>query len=358
MSRPAIARINLNHLRHNYRRLESICINSTIMAIIKANGYGHGQALIAPVLFDEGCRHFGVTDASEGAQLRHLLTGADPEQRATITMLAGIYDAEDARLATACRLTPAITEAIQASLLADAGFHGDVWLKIDTGMNRLGAENPQQLLRQCQQDNLTVCGIMSHLACADEPGHPMNLQQAICFEKQCQHIAPDLPRSLLNSGGIITMPEYAGSVVRPGLALYGMEPVPEHPVGLKPVMTLTGAIMQIRDIPATASISYGASFIASKPMRIAVVSLGYADGLPRGLSNKGVAYLRGQIIPVVGRICMDYTMLDVTNTDAQQGDDVEFWGNHISANDVAESLDTISYTLFTGIGERVTRLAV
>ncbi|TLS69024.1 alanine racemase [Mariprofundus erugo] len=358
MSRPAIAYINLNHLRHNYRLLTQRSTGASVMAIIKANGYGHGQALIAPVLLAEGCRHFGVTDACEGAQLRKLLAAAGSGEESTIAMLAGIYDKEDAGLATAHALTPAITDSAQIGLLKEAGFHGSVWIKIDTGMNRLGAEQPQLLIKQCHDSAIAVRGIMSHLACADEPDHPMNRQQAASFSSQCRQIDPQLPRSLLNSAGIITMPEEAGDIVRPGLALYGIEPLPAMPVGLKPVMTLTGAIVQVRNIPAGASISYGASFTARQPMRIAVVSLGYADGLPRGLSNKGQAFLRGQTLPVVGRVCMDYTMLDITGTDAEQGDYVEFWGENISAGDVAGALDTISYTLFTGIGERVTRLAV
>ena len=115
--------------------------------------------------------------------------------------------------------------------------------------------------------------------------------------------------------------------------------------------------MQIRNIPAGEQVSYGATFRASKAMRIAVVSIGYADGLPRGLSNRGHAFFAGQKLPIVGRVCMDYTMLDVTDVEIHPGDAVEFWGEHILANDVARSLDTISYTLFTGIGARVQRLA-
>lgn len=325
------------------------------MAVVKANGYGHELFLIAPALFNEGCRSFAVTDAPEGAELRAILGSY---QKVEITLLAGIFDKEDAELARQNKLTPAITEQAQIRLLQAAGFQGSVWMKIDSGMNRLGAANPEQLVHLCSEASIRVRGLMSHLACADEPNHPMNQQQVERFNNDCDNIAPDLPRSLLNSAGLISTPEHRLDIVRPGIALYGAEPVVEKPIGLKPVMTITGEIMQVRDVSAGSSVSYGATFIAKKAMKIAVVGLGYADGIPRGLSNHGHVFSNGETFPIVGRICMDYTMIDVSDSDAKQGDKVEFWGEHILANEVAQSLDTISYTLFTGVGERVRRKMV
>jgi len=355
MSRPAIARINLENLRHNFRLLKKHAGASAIMAVVKANAYEHEMFLIAPALFNEGCRSFAVTDAPEGAELRAILGSY---QKVEITLLAGIFDKEDAELARQNKLTPAITEQAQIRLLQAAGFQGSVWMKIDSGMNRLGAANPELLLNLCDEADIKVRGIMSHLACADEPKHSMNLQQAEKFNNDCDNIAPDLPRSLLNSAGLISTPEHRLDIVRPGIALYGAEPVVEKPIGLKPVMTITGEIMQVRNISAGSSVSYGATFIAEKAMKIAVVGLGYADGIPRGLSNHGHVFSNGETFPIVGRICMDYTMIDVSDSDAKQGDKVEFWGEHILANEVAQSLDTISYTLFTGVGERVRRKMV
>jgi len=355
MPRPAKALINLEHLRHNFQLLKKSAVGSDMMAVIKANAYGHEMFLIAPVLLEEGCRSFAVTDASEGSELRAILGFY---QDIEITLLSGIFDAEDAQLACQHKLTPTLTELWQITFLQEAGFQDQVWIKLDSGMNRLGAENPEQMFAACKQADIGVRGLMSHLACADEPNHPMNQQQVEKFNRTCEQTAPHLPRSLLNSAGMISMPESSLDVVRPGIALYGAEPVPDHPIGLKPVMTLMGKIMQIRDIPAGASVSYGATFTADKPTSIAVVGLGYADGLPRGLSNTGHVFCNGKKLPVVGRVCMDYTMIDVTDHDAKQGDTVEFWGEHIQANDVADSLGTISYTLFTGVGERVRRVAV
>jgi len=358
MSRPAIARIKLKHLHHNYQLLTRQAGSARIMAIVKANAYGHGLELIAPSLSEAGCRHFGVTDAKEGARLRDILGDEDSNCDLEITLLSGIFNREEAMLASHARLTPAITEAGQVELLQHAGFRSQVWIKADTGMNRLGAQWPKALAKQCRQAGIRVRGIMSHLACADRPQHPLNRQQAeqlIRLQKDMP--SPQLPASLLNSAGMIGMPAYSMDVVRPGIALYGSEPIPEQPLGLKPVMQLSGAVMQIRDIPAGAQVSYGATFEADKAMRIAVVSLGYADGLPRALSNHGHAFFAGQKLAIVGRVCMDYTMLDVTEVDIHTGAAVEFWGEHILANDVAASIGTISYTLFTGVGTRVQRMA-
>jgi len=325
------------------------------MAVVKANAYGHEQYLIAPTLFEEGCRHFGVTDATEGSELRAIIGESDTTE---ITLLSGLFDEEDAELCIDHKLTPVITEPYQIKQLTAASFSGSSWLKFDSGMNRLGAADPATLFAEATEAGLQVCGFMSHLACADETAHPMNLAQANSFLDICNSISPDTPKSLLNSAGLLALPEHTFECIRPGIALYGAEPVADQPMGLKPVMSLTGEVMQIREIQAGDCVSYGASFKAEKRTKIAVVGIGYADGVPRSLSNLGRVYIRGQHYPIVGRICMDYAMIDVSNSTIQKGDKVEFWGEHISANEVAAAIDTISYTLFTGVGERVRRRVV
>jgi len=324
------------------------------MAVVKANAYGHGLHLVAPQLFDAGCRRFAVTDATEGAQLRQLLNSDTAE----IALLSGIFDREEATLATETALTPVITHPDQIAMLKAAGFHGAVWIKVDTGMHRLGAEDPQALRHHCQRAAIQLRGMMSHLACADTPEHPMNRQQAERFARLCQQTDSLLPHSLLNSAGMISMPDQMGSVVRPGIALYGSEPVQSHPIGLKPVMSMQASVIHIRHIDAGESLSYGATFTASGPMRIAVVSAGYGDGIPRALSNCGEAIYRNHILPITGRVCMDYTLLDATGTDIKPGNRVEFWGDQLPANSVASLIDSISYTLFIGVTQRVARVAV
>jgi len=355
-SRSAIAQINHVHLLHNYTLLNIQAGSADIMAVVKANAYGHGMESIAASLHLAGCTHFGVTDAQEGLALRQHLTMQSSTHHADITPLSGLFNQHDADLTCQANLSPVITEPQHISWLQTADFHGHVWIKINSGMHRLGAINPAALILQCREAGISICGLMSHLACADEPEHPMNQLQLETFIQCCETIAPELPRSLLNSAGMISMPEHHMDVVRPGIALYGIEPVAGNTLGLKPVMTLLGSIMQLRDIPAGAAISYGATFIAPKAMQLATVSLGYADGVPRNLSGIGSVSINGISCPIIGRICMDYSMVDVTHIDAALGDLVEFWGEQRPASAVASQLDTISYTLFTGVGARVQRV--
>lgn len=324
------------------------------MAVVKADAYGHGLAPIAGALHAEGCRIFGVTDAQEGTALRDILN----DETTVIVLLSGIFDPEDAELACDHALVPVITDSEQILLLQQAGFAGKVWLKVDTGMNRLGAEYPGRLLDECRKKHIGIAGIMSHLACADIPDHPLNRQQADALAKLAETLAPDLPTSLLNSAGLVTLPGHTLNVVRPGIALYGAEPVPALPLGLKPVMRLTGRIMQIRSISRGDAVSYGATFTADRDMRIATVCMGYADGLPRGLSGKGHGVHAGSRLPIIGRVCMDYTILDISESNVEKGAEIEFWGTALPANDVAAMLNTISYTLFTGVGQRVRRETV
>jgi len=350
--RPAIASINTANLKHNFARLKEHAQSAEVMAVVKANAYGHGLHLVAPALFEAGCRHFAVTDATEGCEARTLVANAE-----SIVLLSGVFDADDAMLAVSAKLTPVITETAHAELLHKAGFRGGVWIKINTGMQRLGADNPATLIAQCKMYGIAVTGIMSHLACADTPEHPLNRIQAEAFSKAYQQLGDNLSASLLNSAGVVSLPEHTFNFIRPGIALYGIEPVAEQPLGLKPVMQLTGEVMQTHQVAKGVTLSYGATFTAPKDMRIAVVSLGYGDGLPRHLSNIGTAIYQGDKLPIIGRVCMDFSLVDVTDNNIQTGDTLEFWGEQHSANNVADSIDTIAYELFTGIAERVCRRA-
>lgn len=349
--RPAIAYINLANLKHNFQLLESRSGDSEIMAVVKANAYGHGLEPVAPALFDAGCRHFAVTDAIEGERARKLLPEAE-----SIVLLSGIFDASDAKLTSIHHLTPVITHPHQADLLQREKFRGSVWIKTNTGMQRLGADDPKQLIELCRKQGIKLAGIMSHLACADTPEHPLNNAQADEFSTVCQQLDSQLPSSLLNSAGLVALPGQTRDFIRPGIALYGAEPIPAEPLGLKPVMQLTGQVMHVRQIPKGVSLSYGASFTAPEQMRIAVISLGYGDGLPRLLSNQGCAFHEGNHFSIVGRICMDFCLIDCTHKPLKTGDTIEFWGEQQHANDVAHSIGTIAYELFTGIDQRVCRM--
>ncbi|MDQ6967930.1 MAG: alanine racemase [Mariprofundaceae bacterium] len=351
--RPAIAHIHLQNLLHNYQLLRQRAEHAQIMAVVKADAYGHGLKCISQILQQAGCDYFAVTDAAEGAQLRRYLG-----EKAHIILLSGLFESIEASVCETHRLTPVVTDEKHIRWLHNQGFTGKVWLKVDTGMQRLGAENPEEIIQSCHQHHIALAGIMSHLACADTPEHPLNSLQADAFYQLHQDIAPHLPASLLNSAGLIALPQHKHDMIRPGIALYGAEPIPHEPMGLKPVMQLSGQVMQIRHVEQGSTLSYGASYTAKKDMTIALISLGYGDGLPRALSNQGYAEFQGQHLPIVGRICMDYCLLDVTNKTVNIDDAVTFWGETLSPNTVANLLDTIPYTLMTGINQRVHRIPI
>jgi alanine racemase len=353
--RPAIITINLQHLAWNYHLLQKHAGKTNIMAVVKANAYGHGLLPIANTLYQEGCRSFAVTDAEEGKTLR----GEIP-QDCDIVLFSGVFDAEDAVLCQKHTLTPVIARPEQLTLLQSAGFTGKLWLKVDTGMSRIGATSLQSLIKHIPP-SIQLIGIMSHLACADEPKHKLNQQQIDQF-KSIQQTTQAPAYSLFNSAGLIAFSQHIKTdIARPGLALYGVEPIASQPLGLKPVMQLSSQVIQIRDIKKGEGVSYGATWLAPQDMRIAIIALGYADGLPRLLSNQGQAWVKGQLLPIVGRVCMDYCMLAITQHDVQVGDDVVFFGYHDnqpSANLVAKQCQTISYELFTQIPSRVLRTYV
>ena len=355
--RPIFATIHLGHLAHNFRLLQQQAAPAAIMAVVKADAYGHGLIPVAETLFAQGCHSFAVTDADEGALLRTSLP-ADLANTIDIILLSGLFDQNDAQLILNHALIPVVSAPRHLDLLQEAGFKGNVWLKLDTGMGRIGAEDSDSMLQAIHQHGMILAGIMSHLACADTPEHPLNQEQLLKFKSIQQHTqAPAY--SLLNSAGIVAFSsEIQTDFVRPGLALYGAEPIPSRPLGLKPVMQLSGNVLQIREIQADDSVSYGATWTADKATHIAVVGVGYADGLPRTLSNQGKAAHASGLLPIVGRVCMDYCMLAVNNDQVQVGDEVIFFGfgeQTPTANAVAHLCHTISYELFTGINPRVTR---
>lgn len=356
--RPVTATIHLGHLAHNYQLLQQQAGDRDIMAVVKANAYGHGLLPIAAALLEEGCRSFAVTDAEEGMRLR-LGFPQDTHSQALpdIILLSGIFDADDATWCAEYQLTPVLSEPWQFHLLQAQNFSGKIWLKADTGMYRMGADNIDDFIKQIEQSSMHLAGLMSHLACADTPDHAMNQSQLQRFQALQQTISPT-KTSLLNSAGIIAMPAHASNMVRPGIALYGDEPVRTMPLGLKPVMQLSAKIVQIRPINAGESVSYGATWQAPHATHIAVVCAGYADGVPRLLSNQGHAAHASGLLPIAGRVCMDYCMLAVDVDQVSLGDDVIFFGYSSHApwlSDVAAQCQTISYELLTSIGARVHR---
>jgi alanine racemase len=248
-------------------------------------------------------------------------------------------------------IVPVLNHADQAAVWRRNGGGRPAAVHVDTGMHRLGF--PADVTAEAFR-GVAVTLLMTHLACADEPDHPMNAQQLQRL-KPVQALFPGVPISVGNSAGVLSGPEFTGDLGRAGIGLYGGNPFRARPSPVHPVVTLEGRILQLRDLAPGEAVGYGATFRATSPMRIAVVGLGYGDGLPRLLSNRGEVALAGARCPIVGRVSMDLTAIDVTGKPALLDDWVEFIGPNVGVDEVADWADTIAYEVLTGLGRRPQR---
>jgi len=335
----AYLKIDCGAVVRNWRRLCEIHAPGAVAAVMKADGYGLGAAPIARALLAAGCRHFFVAQASEGEALRAAL-GAGP----MIAVLAG---------GAGEGLTPVLNS------LGDLRAHrGPAILHIDTGMSRLGldaAELATLVAQPALLDGIEILYLMTHLAVADEPAHPLNAVQIARFEAACARL-PAAPRSVANSSGIFLGPRFASDLARPGCALYGINPTPGRPNPMEPVLRMAARILQIREIPAGQSVGYGASWTAPRASRIATVSLGYADGFHRALGNKATGQVRGRTVPMAGRVSMDLLTFDVTDApEARPGDQIELIHPGQDADALAAMAGTIGYEMLTALGRRFQR---
>jgi len=226
-----------------------------------------------------------------------------------------------------------------------------VLLHVDTGMARLGLE-PAEI---ADLPGLDIRYVMTHLACADDPGHPLNALQRERFAQAAARL-PGVPTSLANSSGIFLGAEFASALARPGAALFGINPQPGRPNPMRMVVRLEAPILQLRDVPEGASVGYGGTWVAPRPSRIAIVEAGYADGYFRALSGLGTGILAGRPVPVVGRVSMDLTAFDVTGVPAGSGEMLTLIGPDNPPDLLAEQAGTIGYELLTGLGHRFRRV--
>jgi alanine racemase len=327
--------LNKAALAANYRLLQKR-FTSECGAVVKANAYGLGVTEVAPVLAAAGCQTFFVAHAREGAELRRLLPDV------TIIVLHGVQPHTTALLAE-YNLLPALKSPADLHLWQRPG-----WLHVDTGINRLGFAADEL------PDYPQAVGLMSHLACADEPMHHMNTEQLKRFRTLRQRY-PSLPASLCNSSGIFLGTAYHFELARPGMALYGLNPTPDAPNPMQAVVRVTAPILQLRDLAEGETVGYGASWMATRPSRVAVIEAGYADGLLRSLGPRGQAVVAGGIrVPFAGRVSMDMIVLDVTDAPPLAvGDEVELIGPHLPADDVAAAAGTIGYEVLTSLKPRL-----
>jgi alanine racemase len=356
MSRPARARIDLDALRHNLRYAKALAEPSRIVAVVKANAYGHGAVPVARALAGK-VDALGVACMEEAMELR------DSGIRAPILLLEGVFSPDEIPAADRHRLALVVHSLEQLGWVLEARPQRplDCWLKVDTGMHRVGLD-PSDLagayaaLRQAPQVGSLV--LMTHFAQADELAHPATARQMSRFAQASAGLAA--PRSLANSAALIAWPDAHADWVRPGIMLYGASPLGDaHPCAsrLRPVMHLESALIAVRDLPAGEHVGYGGRFVCQEPMRVGVVAMGYADGYPRHAPDGTPVAVLGQLTRLIGRVSMDMLMVDLTALgDARVGDAVELWGGRVSANAVARASGTIAYQLFTGVSARVSRL--
>jgi alanine racemase len=354
-ARQPTVEIALDALCANYRLVRAAAPGAECAAVVKCDAYGLGAVEVARALAArEGCATFFVAYPEEGAALRRALGDA----RARIYVLNGT--GRDPALLREWELTPVLNNPEDAAIWAAAAPGAPAALHIDTGMNRLGCD-PGLLAGLRDVDGLSVTLVMSHLACASDPAHPMNAMQRSRFEAAAAMFR-QARRSLAASAGVLAFPAWAYDLVRPGVALYGANPF-DHPradgaeAGLKPVARLTAPVLQMRDIDAGESVGYGADFRAPRAMRLATVALGYGDGFLRAGGGRGAAILGGARAPIVGRISMDLITLDASAAgDIAPGARAEFFGPSMPIEAAAAAAGTAPYELLTGLGPRVRRI--
>lgn len=350
--------VRLGSLAANFRESLRRAAPAAIAPVVKANAYGMGLAPVAHSLVNAGADTFFVARMEEGIALRELL----PRQR--IFVLDGIATgAAPALLSHA--LTPVLNsldEVAEWSALARRERRDlDAVLHVDTGMNRSGLSHHElsTLVADIRHllDRIKLVLVMSHLARADEPDRDMNWVQLARF-KAALALLPSAPASLSASAGIELGRDFLFDLVRPGLAIYGGNPMASRPNPYRTVGVLTGRVLQIRAIQSGDSVGYGAGYTAAQPVTLATVAAGYADGLMRSIAARGRAAVAGYFVPYAGRISMDLTVLDVTSVPANilaRGAAVEFMGDTVTLEEVADAAGTITHEVLTSIGPRVHR---
>jgi len=365
--RPTWAEIDLDALLHNLSLIRHRMGTRPLLAVVKADAYGHGAVPVARALETAGVGHFGVALPEEGIELRR--AGV----RVPILLLGGCTP-EQADLVLDHDLTTAVYRRDQVEAVASAaarrGVIARVHLKVDTGMGRLGVPAAEvgpfaDMFRQAAGDRLRMEGAYSHLAVADEPGDPFTARQIELFRQSVDALrARGLEPSLLhlaNSAAITDHPPAWLTLVRPGIILYGYPPSGRvAPEAWRPVLCLRTRIIYLKDLPAGASLGYGKTWVASRSSRIASLPAGYDDGLPRLLGNRGHVLIHGRPAPIVGRISMDLTTVDVTGIpEARVGDTATLIGTDggasLGVDRIAAWADTIPWDVLCGVGSRVPR---
>ena len=350
--------IDLAAIEANWRTLAHHLLTVECAAVVKANAYGLGLEPVTAVLAKAGCKTFFVADIAEARRAR----SRAPE--ATIYVLNGFTpDWGDGFIEINARpVINSTTELAEWDTFVSArAWQGGAAFHVDTGMRRLGIspEEAAALAPRAQTENHGIALLLSHLACAENPDHPLNARQIQLF-RELHMLYPGIPASLVNSSGIFLGSSAHYDLARPGAALYGVNPTPGRPNPVQSVVEMTGRILQLRTVGRDETVGYGATWTAKRPSRIAVVALGYSDGLIRAGSGTderpgGAAIVAGKLCPIVGRISMDLVCIDVTDMPdgaVHRGDLATAVGADITVDEVAAAAGTIGYEILTRLGPR------
>lgn len=352
MPRAAHAEIDLGALRHNLARVREAAPRSRILAAVKADAYGHGLLTVAEAL--QGVDGYAVASVGEGLLLREAgLPGV-------ILALQGFADAEELGLAAERDIELTVHAEHQLALLerSPPPRAVGVWLKIDTGMHRLGFA-PQEVagVHRRLRAMPAVRGtprLMTHLARADEPRSEATARQVAVFDACAQGLAGE--QSIANSAGVLAWPQTHRHWVRPGIMLYGASPFVNGDAlaeGLRPVMTLKAPLVAVRRLRRGDAVGYGGSYVCPEDMPVGVAAIGYGDGYPRQAGEGAPVLVNGRRTRLLGRVCMDVVTVDLRGIEARVGDEVVLWGEGLPADEVARAAGTISYELFCRVGGRV-----
>lgn len=355
------AEIDLGVLAANYRRICEYAAGVPVISVVKANAYSHGAVRCAETLYRCGCRHFAVSSVNEAMEIRAAVRESD-------IIILGIVPSAAVPLLCANGIIAALASAEEARQLGaavPAGRKLRVHVKVDTGMNRIGfAANERgvdEIACALSCGKFEADGLFTHFACADEPTSDMTDAQFSRF-KYVENALSERGitfkmRHVCNSAGTILRPEMHLDAVRAGIILYGLDPSAEaRAAGLRAVMTLKTKITHIHTVEAGETVGYGAAFTAPKRMRVATLPIGYYDGFIRAYANGTGVRIGERDCPILGRICMDQCMIDVTDADANVGDTVELFGRTNSVERFAEAAGTISYECLCLISQRVERV--
>lgn len=346
---PAVLEIDLAAIIANWRSLHRGA--AEVAAVVKANAYGLGAREVSAALYGAGCRFFFVAWLQEALAIRELVPDA------TVAVLGGLIAATEAAY-RAHGITPVLGSLDEIARWRNSGG-GPAILHVDTGMARLGLDARELSVLAADHtllDGIPLRYVMSHLVSSEEAEADVNRAQLQRFA-EARALLPAAPACLANSSGIFLGPDYTFDLVRPGVALYGVNPTPGQPNPMRPVVRLHTRVLAVRDIPAGATVGYNAIWTAPRPSRIATAALGYADGFHRALSNRATACFDDAPVPLVGRVSMDLTTFDITDHPAiQPGAWLEVIGTHVTIDDVAAAAGTNGYELLTSLGSRFHRV--